>query len=94
MTSPDGGYIHYVSSGSVGKPKDGDPRAGWVEVILGAPADVRTIALEDEAVGPAGRTETWVGAAIHRVEYDVESVAASVVAVGLPERFANALRTA
>jgi len=31
---PDGGEVVYVSSGSVGKPKDGDPRAGWVELRL------------------------------------------------------------
>ena len=32
MTAADGRTVHYVSSGSVGKPKDGDPRAGWVEL--------------------------------------------------------------
>jgi predicted phosphodiesterase len=32
---PDGRRIDYVSVPSVGKPKDGDPRAGWAEVELG-----------------------------------------------------------
>ena len=31
---PEGGAVAYVSSGSVGKPKDGDPRACWVELRL------------------------------------------------------------
>lgn len=35
-TGSDGRTIHYVSSGSVGKPKDGDPRACWVELAVGA----------------------------------------------------------
>ena len=35
MTATDGRTVHYVSSGSVGKPKDGDPRAGWVELVIG-----------------------------------------------------------
>lgn len=30
----DTGTIHYVNAGSVGKPKDGDPRACWVEVVV------------------------------------------------------------
>ncbi len=29
------GPVDYVNAGSVGKPKDGDPRAGWVEMTLG-----------------------------------------------------------
>jgi len=31
LTGGDGRIVHYISSGSVGKPKDGDPRACWVE---------------------------------------------------------------
>jgi putative phosphoesterase len=29
------GQVHYINSGSVGKPKDGDPRPSWVELRLG-----------------------------------------------------------
>jgi predicted phosphodiesterase len=29
-----GATVHYVSVGSVGKPKDGDPRACWTELLL------------------------------------------------------------
>jgi len=32
VDGPGGRPIHYVNSGSVGRPKDGDPRACWVEV--------------------------------------------------------------
>ena len=28
--------IHFVNTGSVGRPKDGDPRAGWVQLELDA----------------------------------------------------------
>jgi putative phosphoesterase len=35
----DEGQVHYVNSGSVGKPKDGDPRPSWVELRLGEAED-------------------------------------------------------
>ena len=38
LTAPDERIVHYVSSGSVGKPKDGEARAGWVELLLGTSA--------------------------------------------------------
>lgn len=31
---PNGRIVHFVSDGSVGKPKDGDPRACWTEVTI------------------------------------------------------------
>jgi predicted phosphodiesterase len=37
LSGGDGRAVHYVSAGSVGKPKDGDPRACWVELVLGGP---------------------------------------------------------
>lgn len=37
IAGPDGRRIDYVSTGSVGKPKDGDPRACWVELAVGGP---------------------------------------------------------
>jgi putative phosphoesterase len=33
------GQVHYVNSGSVGKPKDGDWRPCWVELALGSAGD-------------------------------------------------------
>ena len=38
----DGRTVHYVSSGSVGKPKDGDPRACWVEIAFGGDREIAT----------------------------------------------------
>jgi predicted phosphodiesterase len=93
MTAPDGLRVHYVSSGSVGKPKDGDPRAAWVEVVIGTEQSVLTAAAGDPAATSAGRDAvTWVGVLVHRVPYDVEAVAAATLAAGLPGRLAEALR--
>lgn len=39
----DGRPVHYVSVGSVGKPKDGDPRAAWAEVLLGGPDEIGVV---------------------------------------------------
>ncbi len=93
MTAGDGRSVHYVSSGSVGKPKDGDPRACWVELVLGSRDEV-VGAISDEAAASAGASGVWLGVAIHRVAYDVEAVAAAVIAAGLPATLAEALRTA
>src|SRR5690606_1900203 len=64
--------IHFVNAGSVGRPKDGDPRAGYVllEVAEGEPR-----------------------AEFRRVDYDVERTAAGIVAAGLPQEFADYLRS-
>lgn len=96
MTAEDGRGIHYVSSGSAGKPKDGDPRAGWVELVLGTKAEVNKACPDDHAAGPVGTPggkRVWLGATVHRVDYDIEQVARAVVAAGLPARLAEALRT-
>lgn len=74
VLSADSRPVHYVSSGSVGKPKDGDPRACWVEVALPGDGEVSTT--------------------VHRVAYDVEAVAAAIIAAGLPSTLAEALRSA
>ena len=64
--------IHCINTGSVGRPKDGDWRAGYVRLELGR-ADARV-----EFV---------------RVAYDVEAAARGVIEAGLPEEFAQFLRT-
>jgi predicted phosphodiesterase len=64
--------IHFVNTGSVGRPKDGDWRAGYVLVDLGSGEP---------------RVEHV------RVAYDVEAAAAGVIAAGLPEEFAELLRS-
>lgn len=88
------GRIHYISSGSVGKPKDGDPRACWVELLLGDESEVRAAAPDDEAAGPLGTSFDWLGVVQHRVAYDVEQVARAMMAVGLPKTLADGLRQA
>ena len=64
--------VHFINIGSVGRPKDGDWRAGYVRLELG---DVEP------------RVE------FVRVAYDVEAAARCVVDAGLPEEFAEFLRT-
>ena len=66
------GGVHFVNVGSVGRPKDGDPRA--------------TCVLLDVA-------EETVGVEFVRVEYDVEATARAIVESGLPDEFAEYLRT-
>lgn len=89
----DGRAIHYVSAGSVGKPKDGDWRACWVELLVGSAAEVQADAPGDAAAGPA-RGNQWAAIRIHRVAYDIETVQSSMRRAGLPESLVTALRTA
>jgi predicted phosphodiesterase len=92
--TPATGTIHYVSSGSVGKPKDGDARAGWVELVLGEERDVRAAAPADAAAAPAGESHTWLGTVVHRVDYDIDAVTSAMLESGLPATLADALRNA
>jgi diadenosine tetraphosphatase ApaH/serine/threonine PP2A family protein phosphatase len=57
-----------INPGSVGQPRDGDPRAAWLELDT------------DEST-----------ACFHRVAYDVQAAASSIVAAGLPRRLADRL---
>ena len=66
------GGIHFLNTGSVGKPKDGDWRAGYALVEI------------DEGVGAVEFV---------RVEYDLERAAEGVLRSGLPDEFAEMLRT-
>jgi predicted phosphodiesterase len=88
------GTVHYVSSGSVGKPKDGDPRACWAELLIGPEDDVREAAFGDPAETTAGDTDTFVGVRFHRVGYDVDAVARDMLRAGLPATLAASLRSA
>jgi len=91
MTAADGRRIHYISAGSVGKPKDGDSRAGWVEVAIGSREEVCALVTEDDAASAAGEVDTWIGVVGHRVGYDIETVSAAMRHVGLPETLIQAL---
>lgn len=64
--------ILFVNTGSVGRPKDGDPRAGWTLLTLG---------------DGAPRAEQ------RRVPYDIEGACSAIAAAGLPQEFAETLRT-
>lgn len=63
--------VHYVNTGSVGRPKDGDSRAGWVLLDVSAEMSVE----------------------FRRVAYDVERAAREIVASGLPNDFAESLKS-
>ena len=80
LASEEGRVRHAVNTGSVGKPKDGDPRAGYVLLTLDAERrkdDVSYCAVEHV-----------------RVEYDIEAAARDVEASPLPDAFAAMLREA
>jgi len=73
-------FRHAVNTGSVGKPKDGDPRAGYVLLTLDP---------------QRGKGNAAYCTAQHlRVAYDVESTAEAVEASPLPDAFADMLREA
>jgi diadenosine tetraphosphatase ApaH/serine/threonine PP2A family protein phosphatase len=57
-----------LNPGSVGQPRDGDPRAAWMELD----------------------TDTWT-AHFHRVSYDVDTAAETILAAGLPSQLAERL---
>jgi len=64
--------VHFVNTGSVGRPKDGDPRAGYCALTI----DGDGVSVEQI-----------------RIPYDVESSCSRLVAAGLPDYFAEYLRT-
>ena len=64
--------VHFVNTGSVGRPKDGDPRAGYCVLTMD---------------GDQVTTEQI------RIEYDVEAACSHLLVAGLPEYFADYLRT-
>jgi len=73
-------YRHAINIGSVGKPKDGDPRSCYV---------ILELTPESKLTNPASIKAEFV-----RVAYDVEKAAQAVEASPLPNKFAGMLRTA
>ena len=71
---------HAINTGSVGKPKDGDPRAGYV---------LLTVDPERPKSDPGYCSVEFV-----RLGYDVEAAARAVEASPLPDAFAQMLRDA
>lgn len=73
-------YYHAVNLGSVGKPKDGDPRACYV--ILTIPETAHALKVDSIQVE------------FIRVDYDVEKAAQAVETSPLPDQYADNLRKA
>ncbi|MEO5930185.1 MAG: metallophosphoesterase family protein [Candidatus Kapaibacterium sp.] len=73
-------YRHAINTGSVGKPKDGDPRACYMMLRIGDHPD---------AVLPHNIDVEFI-----RVAYDVEQAARAVEESPLPDAFAQMLREA
>lgn len=78
LKNEDGSFLHAINIGSVGKPKDGDPRACYAILEWKGDLDLKNPnALHVEFV---------------RVDYNVEKAAKAVEQSPLPNAFANMLR--
>ncbi|UPK72471.1 metallophosphoesterase family protein [Chitinophaga filiformis] len=71
-------YRHAINIGSVGKPKDGDPRGGYVILHINENSSIKE--------------KDSVQVEFIRFEYDVEKAAKAVEASPLPDAFAESLR--
>ena len=80
LKDENGNYRHAINIGSVGKPKDGDPRGGYV-----------LISLDDNfsLTKPDSFKVEFI-----RFEYDVEKAAKAVEDSPLPNEYADMLRKA
>ena len=73
-------YRHAINIGSVGKPKDGDPRGCYVILTINDHSNIHN--------------KDSIQAEFIRFEYDVEKAAKAVEGSTLPRVYADALRTA
>lgn len=71
-------YCHAVNIGSVGKPKDGDPRGSYVLLTIN---DDSTVADKDS-----------ISVAFVRFDYDIEKAAKAIEDSPLPNAYADSLR--
>ena len=76
----DNGYKHIINIGSLGKPKDGDPRACYAILELNESSNL-TI-------------KEGIVVSFKRVSYDIETAAIAIEKSSLPNSFATALRIA
>jgi predicted phosphodiesterase len=79
--------IHFVNTGSVGRPKDGDWRAGYVVVTVEEAAE------GEGSTGGAGTGEGMVVVEFVRVDYDLPRARAGILESTLPDAFADYLAT-
>ena len=80
LKDENGNYRHAINIGSVGKPKDGDPRGGYVIIDLNESFSLKTPS--------APKVE------LIRFDYDVEKAAKAIEASPLPNEYADRLRDA
>ncbi|MBF4510842.1 MAG: metallophosphoesterase family protein [Aeromicrobium sp.] len=85
------GVHHWVNVGSVGRPRDGDSRAAWAELVFGTHEEVLARGSADLACRRVAESELWLAVRMHRVAYDVGSVVADMSAAGLPATLAATL---
>ena len=71
-------FRHAINIGSVGKPKDGDPRGGYVMLSLNSFSN--------------SKIEDSIDVEFIRFEYDIEKVAKAVENSPLPNDYAENLR--
>jgi predicted phosphodiesterase len=87
--------VHFINTGSVGRPKDGNPQAEYVVVEFSdgavSPSRHRQVAVMPDSVEGMDH-RLAVGVQFHRVSYDVERAATAIEAAGLPGEFAAFLR--
>ncbi|RZK70895.1 MAG: YfcE family phosphodiesterase, partial [Pedobacter sp.] len=76
----DNKFKHVVNLGSVGKPKDGDPRGCYVLLTIAADSSISN--------------KNSIQVEFRRFDYDVESSAKMIENSLLPTEFADALRLA
>ncbi len=86
--------VLFVAVGSVGKPKDGDPRAMYTAVVgpAGPRAAGQAAAVPPRPPAEPPATTRQIEIEAVRVVYDVEETARAIVVSGLPEALAEALR--
>ncbi|MCH5721247.1 metallophosphoesterase [Niabella hibiscisoli] len=80
VQTAEGNYKHVINTGSVGKPKDGDPRACYVLFTIHE--------------NSSARDANSVHVAFRRVAYDIEKAAKALEESVLPIELANGLRLA
>lgn len=87
------GHLHWINAGSVGRPRDGDPRAAWVELVAGGQDEVLALAAADVACRRVGASDLWLSTIVQRVAYEIEPVVHEMLSLGLPLTLASGLRT-
>lgn len=80
IKTADGHFKHVINTGSVGKPKDGDPRGCYVLLTITEDSSTQ----ESESIKVEFR----------RFDYDIEKAAKAVEESPLPNEFADILRNA